>query len=129
MAVGSGAQEADPISVLVIDDDMAGAETIVAYLRRGGLTARAEYNGFAGVNAAKRLHPKLILLDVQMPGLDGIETAALIRRALPSTRIIMMSGDPASLVEANRDAHVAFAVLEKPLPLPAILDFVRRVLS
>ncbi len=129
MAVGSGAQDKEPVSVLVIDDDMAGAETIVAYLRHGGLTARAEYNGFAGVNAAKRLRPKLILLDVQMPGLDGIETAALIRRTLPNTRIIMMSGHPSSLVEANRDAKVAFAVLEKPLPLPAILDFVRRVLD
>ncbi len=129
MAVGSGVKGDDPISVLVIDDDMAGAETIVAYLRHGGLSARAEYNGFAGVNAAKRLHPKLILLDVQMPGLDGIVTAALIRRALPDTRIIMMSGHPASLVEANRDAKVAFAVLEKPLPLPAIMDFVRRVLD
>jgi len=117
------------LSVLVIDDDIVGAETIVSYLRHGGLTARAESNGFAGVNTAKRLRPHVVLLDVQMPGLDGMETARLIKRALPATRIILISGHSASLVEANRDASVAFAVLEKPLPLPAILDFVRRALG
>ncbi|MDF1721704.1 MAG: response regulator [Minwuia sp.] len=129
MAGGGSEQETGPVSVLVIDDDKATAAAIVAYLRNGGLSAHAENNGFAGVSAAKSLNPRLVLLDVQMPGLDGIETAALIRRALPQTRIILMSGHPASLVEANRNAKVAFAVLEKPLPLPAILDFVRRVLS
>lgn len=129
MAEGRRRAGDDHLSVLVIDDDVAAAETVVAYLRRGGLTAQAESNGFAGVNTAKRLRPHIVLLDVQMPGLDGLETARLIKRAVPATRIILVSGHPASLVQANRDATVAFAVLEKPLPLPAILDFVRRALG
>ncbi len=129
MADGTQDSGRGHLSVLVIDDDIAGAQTVVSYLRHGGLTARAESNGFAGVNTAKRLRPHIVLLDVQMPGLDGLETARLIKRAVPSTRIILISGHPASLVEANRDATVAFAVLEKPLPLPAILDFVRRALG
>lgn len=129
MADGTQDSDRGHLSVLVIDDDIAGAQTVVSYLRHGGLTARAESNGFAGVNTAKRLRPHIVLLDVQMPGLDGLETARLIKRAVPSTRIILISGHPASLVEANRDATVAFAVLEKPLPLPAILDFVRRALG
>lgn len=129
MADGTQDSGKGHLSVLVIDDDIAGAQTVVSYLRHGGLTARAESNGFAGVNTAKRLRPHIVLLDVQMPGLDGLETARLIKRAVPSTRIILISGHPASLVEANRDATVAFAVLEKPLPLPAILDFVRRALG
>lgn len=129
MAEGRQRAGDDHLSVLVIDDDVAAAETVVAYLRRGGLTAQAESNGFAGVNTAKRLRPHIVLLDVQMPGLDGLETARLIKRAVPATRIILVSGHPASLVQANRDATVAFAVLEKPLPLPAILDFVRRALG
>jgi two-component system response regulator (stage 0 sporulation protein F) len=129
MAEGRRRAGDDHLSVLVIDDDVAAAETVVAYLRRGGLTAQAESNGFAGVNTAKRLRPHIVLLDVQMPGLDGLETARLIKRAVPATRIILVSGHPASLVEANRDSTVAFAVLEKPLPLPAILDFVRRALG
>ncbi len=129
MAEGRRRAGDDQLSVLVIDDDVAAAETVVAYLRRGGLTAQAESNGFAGVNTAKRLRPHIVLLDVQMPGLDGLETARLIKRAVPATRIILVSGHPASLVQANRDATVAFAVLEKPLPLPAILDFVRRALG
>jgi len=129
MADGTQDSGESRLSVLVIDDDIAGAETVVSYLRHGGLTARAESNGFAGINTAKRLRPHVVLLDVQMPGLDGMETARLIKRAVPSTRIILISGHSASLVEANRDATVAFAVLEKPLPLPAILDFVRRALG
>lgn len=129
MAEGRHSSGDGDLSVLVIDDDIAGAQAVVSYLRHGGLTARAESNGFAGINTAKRLRPHIVLLDVQMPGLDGLETARLIKRAVPSTRIILISGHPASLVEANRDATVAFAVLEKPLPLPAILDFVRRALG
>lgn len=129
MAEGRHGAGENHLSVLVIDDDTAAADTVVAYLRRGGLTARSEPNGFAGVSTAKRMHPHIVLLDVQMPGLDGLETARLIKRSVPTTRIILISGHAASLIEANRDATVAFAVLEKPLPLPAILDFVRRALG
>lgn len=115
--------------VLIIDDDRAGAETIARYLVHHGLHCRIEHNGFAGVNAARRLRPAVALVDIDMPGMDGIAACRLLSRAAPGTRIVLISGYPDALMEANRQARNAHAVLQKPLPLPALLDFLRRAIE
>ncbi|MEC9347985.1 MAG: response regulator [Pseudomonadota bacterium] len=114
--------------VLIIDDDRAAGEIIARYFAANGLSCRVEGNSFAGVNAARRMRPAVAVVDIDMPGLDGIAATRLIRRASPQTRVILVSGYPDAVMEANRHARQAHAVLQKPLPLPALLDFVRRAL-
>ncbi|WP_417514892.1 response regulator [Minwuia sp.] len=117
------------IDVLVIDDDRANAELIARYINNSGFRAQVETNSFAGMNALRRLQPPVILLDIQMPGMDGIRATGLARTFSPGSRIILMSGYPNELSEAGQKAIGAFAILEKPLPLPAVLDFIRRAVA
>ncbi len=69
--------------VLVVDDDDRQARTIMEYLQLQGIEAETASNGFAAINAAKRLHPALVLLDIRMPGLDGIEVTKHLQPAFP----------------------------------------------
>lgn len=123
---GQHRQDDQVASVMVIDDNPAEAETIGRYIARHGFQVRVESNVFAGINLARRIKPTIVFLDIQMPGIGGVEAASLVAGYLPGAKVILMSGYPEQLSHASRESVHAFAILEKPLPLPAIVDFVRR---
>ena len=68
-----------PCRILVVDDNVDAADTLVALLEACGFCACAVYDGAEAVLLAELLRPSLVLLDIDMPGMDGYETAACIR--------------------------------------------------
>ncbi len=78
--------------VLVVDDDRAYAQTVVSYLARQGVEAVAVGSGEAAVSLARETHPAVILLDIGLPDMDGMEVAALVQEASYKPRIILLSG-------------------------------------
>ena len=79
-------------SVLVVDDDKGYAQAIVRYLERLGVEAVAAESGEAAVSLARRDHPAVILLDIGLPDMDGMEVAVLVQEATYNPRIILLSG-------------------------------------
>ncbi|MGI4954461.1 MAG: response regulator, partial [Janthinobacterium lividum] len=79
--------------VLVIDDDPAQVELMARFLGREGFTARAAFDGASGLAMAKVLRPKVILLDVAMPGLDGWSVLRALKSDpdLAETPVIMVT--------------------------------------
>ncbi|MCP1436975.1 DNA-binding response OmpR family regulator [Erwinia persicina] len=67
--------------ILIIEDDADAVEVLEAYLRRENYEVRAAGDGVSGLEIAGRWHPDLILLDVMLPGLNGTEVLAKIRRS------------------------------------------------
>ena len=67
--------------ILVVDDNVDAADTLVTLLGLLGYKAYAVYGGEQAILATEVLHPKLVFLDIDMPGLDGYETATCIRNA------------------------------------------------
>ena len=65
--------------VLIIEDEKTLAEMIAAYLARSGYQTTVEHNGVAGVEAAREQSPDVVILDLGLPGLDGIEVCRQIR--------------------------------------------------
>jgi CheY-like chemotaxis protein len=113
--------EAEPSSaprrILVVDDEALIADTIVQILVRHGYEAHAVYGGQDAIDAARRLHPDLVLSDVLMPHIDGVEAAIAIREMLPETRILLFSGQSATveiLSRARARGH-DFQLLPKPI--------------
>lgn len=76
--------------VLIIEDDADAADVLKAYLMREGYTIEIAGNGLAGVERVERWKPDLILLDIMLPGLNGTEVLAAVRRT-GNTPVIMIS--------------------------------------
>lgn len=72
---------AEDCKILVVDDNVDAADTLVSLLDLLGFRAYAVYDGQEAVLVAEALRPKLVLLDIDMPGLDGYGTASCIRHS------------------------------------------------
>ncbi len=116
-AVGDEVREAAPTRILVVDDEPLIADTIVEILNRSGFIADAAYGGKEAIEAARRIHPELILSDVLMPHIDGVEAAIAIQKFLPGVRIVLFSGQAATveILARARSRGYHFELLAKPL--------------
>ncbi|MBN2239999.1 MAG: response regulator transcription factor [Dehalococcoidales bacterium] len=66
--------------VLVVDDDEKTVELVKMYLSRDGYRVFTAYNGIDALDLARKNHPDLIVLDLMLPGLDGLEVCSTLRR-------------------------------------------------
>ncbi len=78
--------------VLVVDDERPIADTLALILDSEGYDAFTAYNGPEAVETARQVRPDLIVSDVMMAGMNGIEAAIHIRSFLPSCKILIFSG-------------------------------------
>lgn len=115
--------------ILVADDETLVAETLVAILREEGFEAVSVPDGLAAVNFVSHTKPDVVICDVVMPKLNGIEAAKQIRDMAPDTHILLFSGQAATmelLDEANREGF-QFEVLAKPLKPEILLATIARL--
>jgi CheY-like chemotaxis protein len=103
--------------VLVVDDERVIADTLAIILNQNGFDASAVYTGTAAVDRARETRPDLIISDVIMPDMNGIEAAIRIRKALPGCKILLFSGQAATadLLEKARAQGHEFEILAKPV--------------
>lgn len=91
----------DPVtaSVLIVDDDPFICDAVQLILTGAGYTVRSANSGASAIETVPTLMPDLILLDVRMPGINGLETLTALRRAGVVVPILMMTADnsPATL--------------------------------
>ena len=103
--------------VLLIDDEREFATTLTERLRLRGYDARAACTAQEALTAAAADSPDVVLLDLNLPGVRGVELLMTLRRSLPRAEIILLSGhfDPADKIEGLR--LDAFGMLLKPVEL------------
>ena len=103
--------------VLVVDDERVIADTLAIILNQSGFHATAVYSGEKAVETAQTLKPDMVISDVIMNDLNGIEAAIQIRAMLPGCKILLFSGLPGSgdlLLEAQQQGY-NFELLNKPV--------------
>ena len=103
--------------VLVADDERVIADTLVIILNQAGFDATAVYSGESALEVAETLKPDMLISDVIMSSLDGIQTAIKIRAMLPSCKILLFSGQAATadLLDRARSQGHEFEILAKPV--------------
>ena len=83
---------ADPVKILIIDDEERAREILVAYLEDSGFQVLQASDGQAGIERCRREPPDLVLCDLRMPGMDGLQVLATVTREFPELPILVVSG-------------------------------------
>ena len=117
--------------ILVADDEPMVAQTLVEILEEEGFEAISVSDGAAAVHWAGQALPDVVMCDVIMPSLDGIEAAKQIKRLLPQSHIILYSGQPTAgvLVEKAAAEGHKFDVLAKPIKPDLLLKVIAQCLK
>jgi CheY-like chemotaxis protein len=103
--------------VLVADDEQVIANTLAIILNQAGFEARAVYSGEAAIEALDSFQPDMLITDVIMTGITGIDAAIATRARLPRCKVLLFSGQAATsglLDQARRQGH-EFEILAKPV--------------
>ena len=116
-----------PTSVLVIDDNESLTENIAEILDDVGVDVHLAKNAEEALELFDRRRWSLIVTDVRMPGIDGIELLSMIKARSPGTPVLVMTGyaDRDTVERAHESG--ALAVVNKPIDLDALLELVETV--
>src|ERR1700760_4382821 len=100
----SGKSKTKKATVLVVDDEHIIADTMTEILRRSGFNAICAYDGVEALELALRINPDFVVTDVVMPHMNGVQLAIAVRKALPATEILLLSGQAgiSEIVEGGR---------------------------
>ena len=131
MGAAGAAGAAGPVRLLLAEDQVMIREALAALLSfEGDIEVVAQVGrGDQVLDAAKRTQPDVALLDIEMPGLDGLSAAAELKKMLPQTRVVILTtfGRPGFLRRAMESGVSAFLV--KDSPADKLTQTIRRVLA
>ncbi len=115
--------------ILIVDDEASIRQSLAGVLADEGYSCALAENGADALSQLPSLRPSLVLLDIWMPGMDGIEALRRIKELQPQTPVIMMSGH-ATIATAIRATKVgASDFIEKPLAIDLVVNAIRRALG
>ena len=118
-------------TVLVVDDDLALLDSLKLMLEVDGFAVVIAENGVRGLQAFRNREPDVVIIDVMMPKLDGIESVRQMRRERPDAKIVVMSGEVGTrqldLQKTAKELGAA-AVLRKPFDPATLAPLLRDVL-
>ena len=121
---------ARPARVVIVDDTYDLRELLRLALTRGGMEVVGEAaDGLSGIEAVRLERPDVVLLDLSMPVMDGLEALPSIRRLVPAGKIIVLSGFGATQMSERALAIGADGYLQKGMSLKRILEYVRNVVD
>jgi len=114
-------------TVLVADDNDVAQRLCKRVLEKAGYTVLIAVDGLQAVDVAMKQHPSMILMDVAMPGIDGLEAMRRIKAAMPSMPIVIAS---AHSMASDRERFLAAGaddVLSKPFRLADLISIVQKL--
>lgn len=119
---------ADP-KVLLVDDEVEFLEPMKARIERRGMVCSTATNGEDALRALAQEQFDCAVVDVRMPGMDGIELLRRMRRDFPSVAVVLLTGHASVELGVQGMDLGAFEYLLKPIELDDLLDTVRRAVA
>jgi len=116
-------------TILVVDDEEGIRSSLAGVLEDEGYTVITSSDGESGIEIARRDSPDLVLLDIWMPGIDGIETLQRLREMEPAPVVVMISGHGTIETAVKCTKLGAYDFIEKPLSLEKVVLTVRNALD
>jgi CheY-like chemotaxis protein len=119
-----------PATILVVEDNALNLKLVRDVLQHAGYRVVEATTGEEGVRLATEMHPDLVLMDLQLPGIDGSEALRLLRRSgAPPVPVVAVTAFAMTedRLRVERDGFDAY--IEKPLRIRALPGQVRRLLG
>lgn len=125
----SSRSEKGKIDILIVEDESAVAEYLKKVLREDGYIVKVASRGEVAISLVIETSPRLILLDVMLPGIDGIETLKEIRKINKEVIVIILSAHVDTVSEIDRYALDIYSELDKPVGSNELKCYVRQALN
>lgn len=116
-------------AVLIVDDESTIIDSLEGILSDDGFEVIHAYNGYEALKKIETHSPDIVLLDIWMPGMDGIDTLKEIKKMSPNLPVVMITGHGSieSAVDATKSG--AFDFLEKPLSIDKVMVTINNALN
>jgi FixJ family two-component response regulator len=119
----------EQVTVYVVDDEAVIASTLAAILNASGFKATAFTSAEEAIKAAELAGPTLLITDVVMPGMNGVDLAIHLRSLCPKCKVLLFSGQAgmSALIDSAREAGHDFELLAKPVHPKDLLEAIRKL--
>lgn len=115
-----------PQKILLVDDEIEFVDTLSERLENREFKTAVAYSGEEAIESLAKDLPDVIILDLRMPGIDGIEVLRRVKREHPETEVIILTGHGSEKEKQVAYELGAFAYLEKPVDIDVLSDTIRR---
>jgi DNA-binding NtrC family response regulator len=114
-------KKVDTFNVLLVDDEVEFLETLVKRLKRVNISATGVNNGAKAIEALAQAPVDIVVLDVKMPGMDGLATLKEIKKRFPLIEVILLTGHASMKGAMKGIGQGAFYYLMKPIDINELL--------
>ena len=116
-------------TLLVIEDEVVLAKNIARYFEKEGHLVEVAHDGAVGVQTALRIQPDVVIVDFQLPGMDGLEVIRALRRQEDPPHIVMVTGHASVTLAVDAMKAGSMDLLTKPVTLSSLKEVVQRALT
>jgi two-component system nitrogen regulation response regulator NtrX len=116
-------------SILIVDDEPSILQTLSGLLSDEGFEVTTAANGYEALKIIEAESPDLVLLDIWMPGIDGIETLKEIKKENPTIQVIIITGHGTIETAVNATKLGAYDLIEKPLSIDKVIVAINNALN
>ena len=116
-------------SILIVDDEPSILKSLSDLLSDDGFDVTTASNGYEALKIVETEFPDLVLLDIWMPGMDGIETLKEIKKDNPGTQVIIITGHGTIETAVKATKFGAFDLIEKPLSIDKVIVAINNALN
>jgi two-component system response regulator CpxR len=114
-----------PSKVLLVDDEREFVQTLSERLQMREMSTAVVYNGEEALSYLKEEEPEVMILDLRMPGIDGVEVLRRVKKEHPKVEVIILTGHGTEKDESLTRELGAFAYLEKPVEIDKLARTVK----
>lgn len=114
------------VSILIVDDDLGMTETLSDILDDMDYDVAVAGDGYRAIEMIGAMAYDIVLMDIKMPGINGVETFKEVKRISPSTKVIMMTAYSVEDLIKEALEGGAYGIIYKPLDIDKVMDFIEK---
>ena len=115
-----------PKKILLVDDEKEFVHTLSERLQTRNLDSAVVYDGEQALSVLETEAPEVMVLDLKMPGIDGLEVLRRVKRDHPATEVIILTGHGSEQEEKLAEELGAFAYLNKPVDIDVLAETMKK---